>query len=132
MLKIRVRIGKYVSDWNGNRLKSDLVLSSQLPVDIIDSIVENVEKELIKLQQPVSRNDVTTTTHYMMVKMGFGKQAVQYLQFIEQRRDGRLVPKEKLKFIKCQYCGTENDASRDRCEGCGRPLNKSDIKTKIV
>ena len=100
--------------------------------DTINKIVDSVAEKLSERQQPVHRHDIATTAHFVMVEMGFTTQGNDYMGFILKRHDSIGLPKEKLKYIKCEYCSTSNDAANKFCVGCGSALNKENTKTKII
>jgi 2'-5' RNA ligase len=74
---------------DGSRLKSDLALSTNLPADTINEIVDNVRKKLSKREQPVFPHDIATTTHFVMVERGLKTEGDKYMQFIADRRKSR-------------------------------------------
>jgi len=130
---VKVRVGRSTFDFgDGSRLKSDIALSTDLSPDKINEIVDRVRFKLSELQQPVHRHDIATTTHFVMLEMGYKLQGDSYIQFIKERHDSINIPKEKLKYIKCKYCNTSNDSNNNFCVGCGATLNKDDTKSKII
>jgi hypothetical protein len=130
---VKVRMGRHVVDFgDGNRLKCDILLATKLPYEMVDKIVANVKSKLAIQRQPVGPHDIATTAHVTMVEIGYREEAEKYINFITQRLESKWVPKEKIKFIKCHYCSTSNDAEYKYCVGCGRPLDKSDTESKLV
>ena len=130
---VRVHMGRRIVDFgDGSRLKSDISLSTNLPLNLTNDIVDNVHKKLSKRQQPVLPHDIATTTHIVMIEMGLKPEGDKYLMFIKDRHDRRELPKELLKYIKCDYCGTSNDSNNTRCLSCHAVLNKNKTDSKII
>ena len=131
--KVKVRHGRHVVDFgNGDRLKSDIALSANLPANTINEIVSKVSKKLSKFEQPVAPHDIATTTHFVMVEMGLKTEGDKYMRFITDRRDSRRVPIEKITFINCESCGTSNDTKHNFCVVCGRALDKRKTERKLI
>jgi hypothetical protein len=131
--EVKVRAGRHIVDFgDGERLKSDIALTTSLSPNVINDVVAKVKVKLIKRQQPVIPRDIAATTHFTMVEMGMKKEAEQYIKFITDRYEGRSVPKERVKFIKCEYCNTSNDFENKFCVGCGHGLSKDKTDSKLV
>jgi hypothetical protein len=133
MAKVNILWGRRVVDFgDGERLKSTLALATHLPMERINDIVGQVRSRLSKQRQPVLPRDVVATTHVTMIEMGYREEADAYMKFIMERRDSRRVPKERITFIKCEYCNTVNDASNSFCIACGHPLDKDKAESRVV
>jgi len=133
MDKVRVNWGRRVVDFgDGDRLKSVLSLSTHLPIETVNDVVGKVGSKLLQLRQPVLPRDVVATTHVTLIEMGFKDEADNYMKFIKDRRESRQVPKERILFIKCEYCGTANDMDNKVCIGCGGPLDKDKAQSRVV
>jgi hypothetical protein len=133
MDRVNVLWGRRVVDFgDGERLKSTLALSTHLPIETINDIVGAVRSKLSKQRQPVLPRDIVATTHVTMIEMGFKEEADIYMKFVMERRDSRRVPKERITFIKCEYCSTVNDAGNTFCISCGHPLDKDKAESKVI
>jgi len=133
MDRVSIIRGRRVVDFgDGERLKSTLALSTHLSIETIDDIVGKVRSRLSKQRQPVLPRDIVATAHITMIELGYRDEADAYMKFVIERRDSRRVPKERIVFIKCEYCSTANDASNKFCVGCGRPLDKDKAESKVV
>ncbi len=131
--KIMVQVGSHIQDFgDGSRLKSDLAMATSLPIEKINEIVQNVESRLAQRHQPVLPHDITTTTHVVMLEMGLKRDADLFIKFIKDRFDRRDMPKDKITYIKCEYCGATNNISREECIKCHAPINKGKADSKIV
>jgi hypothetical protein len=129
---VKVRQGKWVVDFSEERLKSDLALSTQMGPQTIDNIVQTVYVKLSKLSQPIKPWDISSSTHYTLVEMGLRDEAEKYLGFVNNRYEQTWVPKDKIMYIPCEYCGTSNGMENKFCIGCGKALDKSKTKSKLV
>lgn len=133
MERVNILWGRRVVDFgDGERLKSTLALATHLPIERISDVVGQVRSRLSKQRQPVLPRDIIATTHVTMIEMGYREEADAYMKFIMDRRDSRRVPKERITFIKCEYCNTVNDASNNFCIACGHPLDKDKAESRVV
>jgi hypothetical protein len=130
---IKVRTGRYISDFgDGNRLKSDIALATNLPSYTINEIVDNVKKKLSRMDQPIKPYDIATTTHVIMIEMKIKSEGDAYMNFTLDRQYGKGIERDKILYIPCSHCNTENDIQNRFCISCGAPLNKSDTKRKLI
>ena len=126
-------MGKNVVDFgDGSRVKSNMVESTGLPIDVINRIVAEVVRRLATRQQPVLQTDVLAMVHVVMIEMGYKKEAEQHVAFIKKRWAARKAPAQKISFIKCEYCGTTNDVAAERCVSCGAGLDKTKAQSKVI
>jgi len=133
MERVSILWGRRVIDFgNGERLMSTLAQATRLPMETINDIVGKVRLRLSKQRQPVLPRDVVATTHVIMIEMGYRDEADAYMKFVMERRESRRVPRERVTFIKCEYCNTANDASNKFCIACGHPLDKDKTESRVV
>jgi hypothetical protein len=128
-----VKVGRHTQDFgDGSRLKSDIAVATSLPIEKINEIVEQVKNRLAQRRQPVLPHDITTTTHVVMLEMGLNRDANIFFNYIKDRFDRRDIPKEKITFVKCEYCGASNNVSNEECTHCHAPINKDKTGSKII
>ena len=130
--EVKVRKSGRVFTWNDDVLKSDIALATGLSIDQINSIAKEVRNKLSKQKQPIHAYDVEKTTHYTMLEKGFKNEAEKFSNFLSTRRNLKEVPKTKINFVVCKYCGATNSLSNEKCSGCGSQLDKRNTGSKVI
>lgn len=125
-------MGRHIANWNDERLKSDMALSTSLSINQINSVAKEIGKKLSRLFQPISLRDIATTTHYTLVEMGYKNEGEKYMEFLKERRNSRHVRLTKVNYISCKYCGATNQLENEKCSSCGAILDRKIVGSKIV
>ena len=113
-------------------LKAQISVSTGLPMETIEKISVTAIERVARLGRPIRPRAVVSAAYNVMVEMGHETEAKAFLKHMEQIAEDRRLGQTKILINKCSYCGTENEASADRCVSCGAPLDKSSISSKIV
>lgn len=112
---------------------------SIISLEIKDTNGNNIELTKYTEQQEKSRKS-SCTLMYLIIAAGaiavvagvivfvtsFAKKTLDSLG--NSLKDSNLFDLNKTSKIKCEYCGLENDPTRERCSGCGANLQ---LKNKV-
>jgi hypothetical protein len=129
---VKIIRGRMIVEFTDERLKSDLALSTSLQPNVINDIARVVTAKLSKHTLPIYATEITSTAHYTMIEMGLRDEADRYVAFVQDRYERSRIPRDKITYIKCEYCSTSNGCENKFCVGCGRPLDKDKTKSKLV